>query len=412
MRFFTLLFVAVLSTTVPTGCERQFLSPVSSIDPPQINTQSARMALSALAETAAQRAFLDLAHAANGVAEVLAIEDGTSVEPTFSRIAKLAQEVTVLEQAFARAGCGIKFWIFAEASVDAVRAYTIRNAAAMERALQNLAHGAVAAETALQQLPAENTFIPFAFGYHRTSDVYGYGELHHGWNKPAYPLGEFLVRYDNTIRPWDETQTAVIEFLTNKGFKVTTQGGLDYWSAVVFLGTDIDPRFVMGEVRRIAGVADVHQESRAYPTMAPPPPPSNVQIIDRVRTRYNEAWCQGNFDAMDSILTGEVGLDFFDYSFVRNLADIYAEEIPGAAERIRTNGFSLRSIAIEFLNIYFEHSTPPPQSPASGETFYNLQRKLDEIDLLIEHFRQSVRYGNVSIAHATVPNYYYWIWNN
>ena len=94
--------------------------------------------------------------------------------------------------------------------------------------------------------------------------------------------------------------------------------------------------------------------------------------------RYNTAWCQGKFDAIDSILIEESGLDFFDYAFVRNLANIYVEEIPETAERVRTNKLFHRSMAGEFLDIYFQHS----------------EKTLDEI---LELFRQSVRTGNVSL---------------
>ena len=54
-------------------------------------------------------------------------------------------------------------------------------------------------------------------------------------------------------------------------------------------------------------------------------------------------------NVIDGIFKIENGLDFFDYSFVLNLVDLYAEEIPETAERIEMKEFSLRSIAIEFL---------------------------------------------------------------
>ena len=109
--------------------------------------------------------------------------------------------------------------------------------------------------------------------------------------------------------------------------------------------------------------------------------------------KYNEAWCQGNFDVIDNILIEESGLDFFDYAFVRNLADIYAEEIPEDAERIQMNRFSLRYIASEFLADYFWFTT-------------------ENLNESIEHFRQSVRNGYLSIEHRTFVHYYtttdYW----
>ena len=165
LKFFKLLFVAALSVTTLTGCKRQLLSPVAPADLLQTNTQFARKALSDLADTTAEREFTDLANAASGVAEVLAIDNSTSVEPIFSKIAKFADAVTVLELAFVDTGCEIELQKFVEASADAVKAYTIRDAADMERALQHLAQEAVTAETLLRQFPAENAFIPFAFGY-------------------------------------------------------------------------------------------------------------------------------------------------------------------------------------------------------------------------------------------------------
>ena len=125
MKFFTLLFVAVLSAIILIGCDRQLLSPLKEGPELPTNTQFAQMALSDLAETATKHRLMDLANAASGLAEVLAIEDGTSVQPTFSRLTNLAQAVTVLEQAFAKTGCGIELRNFAIASVGAVRAYTI-----------------------------------------------------------------------------------------------------------------------------------------------------------------------------------------------------------------------------------------------------------------------------------------------
>ena len=101
-----------------------------------------------------------------------------------------------------------------------------------------------------------------------------------------------------------------------------------------------------------------------------------------VTARYNEAWCQGNFDAIDSILIGESGLDFFDYAFVNNLATIYAEEIPKTAAHIQTNTqrYPLWAIAVNFLDIYFQNS----------------KKTLDEV---VELFRQYVRTGQVRIPY-------------
>ena len=102
----------------------------------------------------------------------------------------------------------------------------------------------------------------------------------------------------------------------------------------------------------------------------------------RVTARYNEAWCQGNFDAIDGILIGESGLDFFDYVFVGNLATIYAEEIPETAAHIQTNTprYPLWVIAVNFLDVYFQNS----------------KKTLDEV---VELFRQYVRTGQVRIPY-------------
>ena len=212
MKFFKLLFLAALSLTVLTGCERQLLSPIDPTDPPQTtNTQFAQKALSDLADTAAEREFTDLANAASEVAETLAIDDGTSVEPLFSKIAKLAGAVTILEQAFVEAGCEIELQKFVEASADAVKAYTIRDVADMERALQHLAEEAVTAETLLRQFPAENAFISFAFGYGSFIDFPDCWCSALDLDYPDYELGEIVVKYDRTIRPVDETSAAVID---------------------------------------------------------------------------------------------------------------------------------------------------------------------------------------------------------
>ena len=64
MKFLTLLFVAVFSATILTGCERQLVSPVVPTDLLQ-TTEFAQKALSDLADTATKRAFVDLANAAS-----------------------------------------------------------------------------------------------------------------------------------------------------------------------------------------------------------------------------------------------------------------------------------------------------------------------------------------------------------
>ena len=391
MKFFKLFLLAALSATILIGCERQFVSPIKDVpDSPQTNTQFAQKALSDLADTANKRAFLNLANAASGVAETLATDDGTSVEPIYSKIAKLADEVTVLERAYVEAGCEIEFQDFAEASVDAVRAYTVRDAADMEQALQNLARGAVTAEKVLQQLPAENVFVPFAFGYGLSTCSTSF----------RYPPGEFWIQFDSATRPVNETRTAVIEFLANKGYSATVEkypiqkyptprDELHNYERVS-LGVDVYLQFLMKELVTVPGVAVVVQEFwETLPYGGPPrdegPPVQSYllkagQVIERVRTKYNEVWCQGNFDVINNILIEESGLTFFDYAFVRNLADIYAEEIPERAERIRTNRFSLESIAGNFLQIYFQDS----------------EKTLDEIIVLFRQFA-----GHVSLEHPT-----------
>lgn len=384
MKFFKLFFLAALSATMLTGCEKQPTLPIDPIDPPPTNTQLTQIALSELADTAAERKFVDLANAARDVAEILASDDGTSVQPTFSKLAELADKITILEQAYVNAGCVIALQKFAKTSMDAVQAWTIRDPTDMEQALLHLAQEASAAKTALHKLPTDNDFIPFAFGYGVADSTVPYTvDL-------PYELGVILVQYDNTIRPINETSTAMVEFLSDKGYKVGAEGVL-IDIGIIYLNAAVDPLLIMKELLTIPGVMHVQPNILYELSEAiPPPPPS---IIDLVRTRYNEAWCQGNFDVIDTILTEESGLDFFDYAFVRNLANIYAEEIPETAERIRMNRFSLRSIANEFLE---GHS-------------HNPEKTHDE---LIERFRQSVRDGNVGIEHVTLVNYYlvtdYW----
>ena len=395
-KVFTLLFVPVLSTIILMGCDRQLVSPIAPIELPQPNTQFEQRALSDLADTATKHRLINLANAASGLAEVLATEDGTtSVQPVFSKLHAFAVEANLVHHTLTK--CGIDFGELASLSAIAVKAYTKRiNGADMKQALQNLAQGAETAKTALQQLPMDNTFIPFTFGYDYVR------------KPPDYAYGVIGLDYDTTIRAFDETKRDVIALLEHKGYTVTP---FPFAFGAIELNVPVDPFLLFDELIVVPGVAGAypwyfpikdiqnvglgHHVARAYPwyfpgpvvpAAVPLPPPPNFEIVDRVMTRYNKAWCQGNFDVIDDILIEESGLDFFDYSFLLNLADIYAEEIPEAAERIQMKVFPVRSIAIEFLGIYFEHSEQP-------------------LDELIEIFRQSVRNGYVSIDHKTVPYY-------
>ena len=407
MKFFTPLFAAVLSALILIGCDRQLLSPIDPTDPSQTTPQLAQSVLSDLANTAVERGFVDLANAASEVAEVVAMETGTITEPA-PEFLKFALEAMTLERAFSQAACGIELRKFAITSVYAAKAhvtevtgneeyrpwplhslltyYPAEEPGNMEQALQNLTQAALNAEAALQQLPAENYFMPFAFGYGLRIDAYENYADYYAWdpNPPPYELGVVLIQYDVEIRPVIETRAAVIEFLTHKGYTVTIEGVLALIEAV-HLGVDVDPLPIMEELITIPGVALVQPNFVYYPTIVYNPPPGSVARIDKVRTRYNEAWCQGNFDVIDSILIEESRLDFFDYAFVRGLADIYAEEVPEDANLIQTNGFSLRPIGITFLTIYFEHSEQP----------------LDEI---IEIFRQTVRNRNMGIEPVTIKH--------
>ena len=71
MKFFTLLFGALLGAIVLIGCDRQLLSPLKEVPEPPTNTQFAQMALSDLAETATKHGLMDLANAASDLAAVL-----------------------------------------------------------------------------------------------------------------------------------------------------------------------------------------------------------------------------------------------------------------------------------------------------------------------------------------------------
>ena len=380
MKVFKLFLLAALTATILTGCERRLVSPIDPTDPSPNTRYASQMVLSDLADTATKHGLIHLADAASGVAEILAIEDDTSVEPTYA-INELARTANVLARVLDIAGCKVEeLQEFREASVNTAIAYTIRDAEDMEQALQKLAQEAVTTKKLLQQLLTHDTFIPFAFGYDSTP----YRSTGH------YIFGEILIAYDNTIRPETETRTAVIEFLTLKGYMVYVSKGS--WFDKISLDVGVDPLFLgAGLIEKIPGIASVQPNFLYKPTIddtpLPPPVPPYVvivsQIMHQVRTRYNKAWCQGNFDIIDSILIEESGLDFFDYAFIRNLTDIYAEEIPEAAERIKTNRFFPGLIAREFLDIYFQDS----------------EKTLNEI---IEIFRQSVKSGFVPIVRSIV----------
>ena len=276
MKSFKPIFLIALIAMIQAGCERELISPVAPTASSHSASQLAQSALSELANTASERGFVDLANTANGVTETLAIDDGTSVEPLFSKIAKLTSAVTILERAFAEAGCEIELRKFAEASMDAVRAFTIRNAVDMEQALQNLAHEAISADTIIRQFPVENNFIPFAFGYGLSVD-----DPMHPLHEIMYPdpddalfePGVILIKYDDTIRPEDETRIAVMELLNLKGYTMQTVGYRDYTpilfplhkDTVLFqenyddfesidLRVNIDPLLIIAELSDIPGV--------------------------------------------------------------------------------------------------------------------------------------------------------------
>ena len=413
MKFFKLLFLAVLSLPVLTGCERQLVSPVDPTVLSQTTTIFAQKVLSDLADTAAKRGFVDLANAANDVAETLAIDDGTSVEPMFSRLAKLADAVTILEHAFVEAGCEIELQKFAEASMDAVKAYTIRDAAEMEQTLQNLTQEALKAQKVLQQLPVENGFMPFTFGYGPAIDATISEFFCPEPDDPLYEPGLILIQYDSTIRPMSETKTAVTEFLALKGYTEQENGLSGYerknsslWFHLkeytayiqlervsnnfesIDLGADVDPLLIMGELMHIPGV-NLVQPFVFNVIFEKVLPPDRYYIMQDMAAKYNEAWCQGNFDVINNMLIERIDLDFFDYTFVQNLADIYAEEIPETAEQIQMNRFFLRRIAELFLYIYF----------------LDPDKNLDEI---INRFRESVRTRHLSfIGRRTFFHYYH-----
>ena len=418
MKCFKLLFVVALSATILIGCERQLLSPIDPTDPSQTTAQLAQKALLDLADTAAERRFVDLANAANDVTETLAIDDGTSVEPIFSKIAKLASAVTILERAFAEAECEIELRKFAKASMDAVRAFTIRNAVDMEQALQNLAHEAISADTIIRQFPVENNFIPFAFGYGLSVD-----DPMHPLHKIMYPdpddalfePGVILIKYDDTIRPEDETRIAVMELLNLKGYTMQTVGYRDYTpilfplhkDTVLFqenyddfesidLRVNIDPLLIIAELSDIPGVDLVMPKAISIILDLPVPLlPSFCGSLDLAITKYNEAWCQGDFDAIDTILIERTGLDFFDYDFLRKLEDIYAEEFNGTNEGIGLDGFSRRAIGVSFLEFYRYELSP------------DLKNSLDMVVELYGQYLKSNRTGRFLCGYSILYDYYY-----
>ena len=449
MKLLTLLFVAVLNAIMLIGCERQLLSPIKDVsDPLQINTQFAQMALLDLADTATSQGFMNLAEAVTEFVEALATENQTSVQPTFSKLSRLASEVTYLINSFDNTGCSIELRTFAEASVDTIRAYTIRDAADMERALQNLAQEAETASMALQQLSVlNNSFRPFVFGYSSRYWRDGINSVGH------QVLGKMQLEYKNLdVGLIQQTDTAVFDLLATKGYKATdTQSfnaGEFSLRFVIDLGAKVDTGLIIEEfeeeLKNIPNLAGI------FPVATWPPHSPNallVQpltvsdlfklVINSISDRYNKAWCQGNLDlnTIDSILIEESGLDFFTYAFLQNLADIYAEEKPEAIERIRSNMFSFRSIVLAFLRYYlFSKKTPDeliemyPQYPMENDPLpalpvendaslplpespdSKLERTEKTLDEIIELFRHSIRNGRVHIDMDKAPDAYYYYW--
>ena len=437
MKLLTLLFLAVLNAIMLIGCERQLLSPIKDVpDPLQINTQFAQMALLDLADTATSQGFMNLAEAVTEFVEALATEDQTSVQPTFSKLSRLASEVTFLINSFDNTGCSIELRTFAEASVDTIRAYTIRDAADMERALQNLAQEAETASIALQQLSVlNNSFRPFVFGYSSRYWPDGINSVGH------QVLGKMQLEYKNLdVGLIQKTDTAVFDFLATKGYKATDtqrflRGECDFLF-VMDLGAKVDTGLIIeefeAELKNIPNLADIYTvHTCPYPEITAEPPLTVSDlfelVINSISNRYNKAWCQGNLDlnTIDSILIEESGLDFFTYAFLQNLADIYAEEKPGTTERIRSNMFSFRSIVIRFLvNYLFSVKTLDeiiemyPQYPITKNVSLadppdsELERTEKTLDEIIELFRHSIRSGRVHIDMDKAPDsyYYYWEW--
>lgn len=417
MKSFKLLLLAALSTTMLTGCERQFVSPIDPTGPSQ-TTEFAQRALLNLAETANERALVDLANAASSVAETLAVDDGTSVEPLFSKIAKLASAVTILERAFAEAGCEIELQKFAEVSMHAVRAFTIRNAVDMEQALQNLAREAMSVETIIGQFPVENNFIPFAFGYGLSVD-----DPMHPLHEIMYPdpddrlyvPGVILIKYDNTIRPVNETKIVVMELLHIKGYTMQTVEYKDYtpiWlplpdDAVLYqenyddfesidLRVNIDPLLIIRELSDIPGVAFVMPNAFSVDLDLPVPLlPGFCGSLDLAITKYNEAWCQGKFEDIDTILIERTGLDFFDYAFLRKLEARYVEEFNGTEKGIGIDGFTRCAIGVSFLEFY------------RYELSADLKTSLDMVVELYGQFLKSDRTSKYLCGYSILYDYYY-----
>lgn len=445
MRFATLLSVAALSAIVLTGCERQITSPIiNTVEHQEIDTQFAQSMLLDLAKTATSQGFMNLADAVTEFVEALTTEDQTSVQPTFSKLSRLASEVTFLINSFDNAGCSIELRTFAESSVDAIKAYTVRDAADMERALQHLAQEAGTANMTLQRsdlIASNNSFRPFVFGDSSRYWPDGYSIGHQA-------LGDMALGYkDLALRK--KTNTAVFNFLATKGYKAIVPQGLsgrDCEDVIINLGAKVDTRLIIEEfeeelknIPNLAYVSPVGICSPPMPQESPPPtltvPPLTVNdlirlVINSISDRYNRAWCQGNLDVntVDSILIEESGLDFFYYAFLQNLADIYAEEKPETAERIRSNMFSFRWIVMSFLGNYLfsvktedelikmypqyglqrDYKQPLPDEPSDSK----LEKTEKTLDEIIELFRHSVRSGHVHIDADKAPDsyYYYWKW--
>ena len=429
MRFFKLLFLLPVSAIILIGCERQITSPIiNTVEHKEINTQFAQNALLEFADTATSQGFINLADAVTEFVEALATEDQTSVQPTFSKLARFASEITYLESSFANAGCSIDLRTFAEASVDTIRAHTIRDTAEMGRVLQNLAQEAETASIALQQLSVmNNPFRPFVFGY---SSRYVRREC--GRER----LGIIALKYEKLNVGINETEAAVLDFLASKGYKAMPShfsdgefwGGFDSDSYIA-LDAQVNTEFIIEELRNIPNVMYVAPVSRfcdPEPLAVQSPSVTELSkfIANSISDRYNEAWCQGNLDvnAIDSILTEESGLDFFNYAFLRNLVDIYVEEKPEPPERIRSNMFSFRSIVLKFLGLYlFSRKTPDeliemyPQYSMRNTVPEPIDSKVEKIEIaldeIIELFRQAVKSGNVHIEANKAPSHYYhWHW--
>lgn len=418
MKLFKPIFLIALIAMIQTGCERELIFPVDPTATSQTASQFAQTALSDLAATAAKRGFVDLANETNGVAEILATDDGTSVEPIFSKIARLASAVTLLERAFDEAGCEIELRKFAAASMEAVRAFTIRNAVDMEQALHNLAHEAMSVKTIIGQFPVENNFIPFAFGYGLSVD-----DPMHPLHEIMYPdpddalfePGVILIKYDDTIRPEDETRIAVMELLHIKGYTMQTVEYKDYTpillplhdDAVLFqenyddfesidLRVNIDPLLIIRELSDIPGVALVMPKAiSVYLDIPIPLLPGFCGSLDLAITKYNETWCQGNFEDIDTILIERTGLDFFDYAFLRKLEAMYVEEFNGTEKGIGIDGFTRRAIGVSFLQFYRYELSP------------DLKTSLDMVVELYGQFLKSDRTSKYLCGYSILYDYYY-----